>query len=345
MPATPAVCLLGALAGLSASVSVDEVAASVATLPARLQLARDRGLKALYLALKAVRSNPVSPPRKIRLFATARDALSDANELVFQGIAADQLARAYQEAGEIDRAKITFTESLTLKERTDDSVGKAVSLGGLALLHLQTREYEEATQYLERDLALAIQQGDLGTQAKIHNWLGQCLLEDNVRNVVKALDQFDQSLRLISEIREHDYDSAVDLGFAYLGRGSCYTRSRAIAHAQEAESVSREHFERKGGRAGRIGVALCDLLAGEIAFLKEQRLTGIARIDSGLSSLLEMEKLIDYLDYGIRVCRFLRSLDENQVCRDFAVRVRLQVSKLHYPHRLHTLLESLEAVP
>jgi tetratricopeptide (TPR) repeat protein len=344
-PVTPAVGLLGALAGLSAAVPVDDVAATVATLPARLKTARDRGLKALYSALKAVRSRRVHPNKKIRFFEEARQALAQADEIVFEGIAADQLARAYQEAGEIDKAKITFIESLSLKEKTHDRVGQAVSLGGLALLHLQTREYDEATHFLHRDLALALEQGDLGAQAKIHNWLGQILLEDTIRNVVKALDHFDHSLRLTSENREQDYDPSLDFAFAYLGRGSCYTRSMAVSHAHEAEAASRDHFERRAGRSGEIGLALCDLLAGEIAFLQQHRITGIARIESGLANLVSLGELITYLDYGIRVCRFLRSIDQTEICRSLATRIRLRVKPLHYSHRLHSLLTSLESTP
>lgn len=342
-PARAAVCLLGALAGLSGEQPPTEVDKLSKLRPNRLNEPYTKGLKALLDVMRANRTTSGAMPAKtIRDFEIACKLFTEADDQHLFGIAKDQLARAEMRRGDFERAKVLFAEAIAVKKKSGDDIGLATSLGGQALLHLRTLEYAEAGELFRQDLRLACDQRDVAAQVKIHNWLGQALLEENLTNVSIALGHFLDSIKLAEGSRSATYDPELDVAFAKLGCGCCYTRTDAVPIAEAAEHEARMGFERVVGRNADLGLALTELLAGEIAYLKSQARTGLLRLQSGLRAIAEAGGPLLVLDHGVRACRFLRRIDRQEACRSLVREVRVLVKKID-TLKIHEVLTELES--
>jgi tetratricopeptide (TPR) repeat protein len=334
-------CFLGALAGASIGRPADEVAALVARAPTRVTQPGPKGLRALYLGFQRARApNKGALAAAAHAFEDSQEAFKESGDDLFRAIAADQLARVRRRQGNYEAAKIQFDTSIELKSKAGDNVGHAASLGGLAQLHLRTLEYKLARELYQKDFDL-VASFDPISAIRLHNWIGQALLEENVAQVTEAIGQFDQSLALAQSTKMPAYNPASDIGFANFGRGACYTRSDAIDLAEAAEAAARDAFESLD-QEDVIAIALVELLSGEIAFCRGHPRTGMVRTLSGLDRMEgPMQDRLIGLDHGVRACRFLRRIGRTEDCRKIAGRLRARFKDLH-SQKVQRILQDLE---
>ncbi len=341
---TQTCCFLGALAGASIGRPSDEVDTLVERAPARVTQPGPKGLRALYVGFQRARTpKNGSLAAAVRAFEESQEAFKESGDDLFQAIAADQLARVRMRQGNYEAAKIQFDTSIDLKTKARDQVGLAASLGGLAQLYLRTLEYKLARELYQKDYDL-VAAFDPVSAIRILNWIGQALLEENVAQVTDAIGHFDQSLALAQGTKLPGYNPTSDIGFAHLGRGSCYTRSDAIDLAVDEEAAARATFESLD-QEDDFGIALVELLSGEIAYCRGHPRTGMLRTLSGLDRLERpvQDRLVG-LDHGVRACRFLRRIGRMEDCRKIAGRLRSRFKNLH-SQKLQRILQGLEEGP
>jgi tetratricopeptide (TPR) repeat protein len=337
------ITLLGALAGLSGgSDDPHQMNLLYGLTPSPLRNPRDRGLKKLFQAMQLLRTGPTfKVERAIKVFLESLPLFQESGENFFEAITADQLARAYQENGQIDLAKASFTDSKRLKELIGDNAGLATTLGGLALLHMATLEYEDALNLLLQDLQLARDQEDVRSQIKIHNWLGQVHLQGRA-NVLQAIEHFQESIALSNGYGDSRYDATLDLAYANLGLGFTYAFTNAVKNAHKHEKVARRLMQRGSLRPYMIGTALCEILSGEIFFLEGLEQSGFLRLKSGLAELRGANEKLTHIDFSIRVCRFLRSNGATLACRQLAREARASMNSREFHFALYKALTELE---
>jgi tetratricopeptide (TPR) repeat protein len=275
------------------------------------------------------------------VFLESLKLFQQSRESFFEAMTADQLARAYQENGQIDLAKGSFIDSKRLKELVADKAGLATTLGGLALLHLETLEYGDALKLLLQDLDLARELEDVQSQVKIHNWLGQVHLQGE-GDFLQAIEHYEKSITLSKSCSESHYDPTLDLAYANLGLGFTYTFINAVKKAQKHAKVAQRLMQQGSLHPYIIGTALCEILSGEILFLERLERAGLLRLKAGLAELRNSNEKLAHIDFSIRVCRFLRSNGAVSACRQLAKEARASMGSLGFSFALYRTLTELE---
>jgi tetratricopeptide (TPR) repeat protein len=310
-------CLVGAIAGVNAGIAVDRVDGVAERTTSSLRSVRDRGLRSYLRALKASRSSPRNIPHILKRFSIARGHFHDAADQLYESIAMDQLARAHQDNGDIEPAKVCFAESIRLKGRIGDDVGLAASLGGLALLHMNTWEFTEARSLLLKDLESVQQREDIATEIRIHNWLGQIVLYADW-NILEAIKDFEKSLRMAESFHGAGYDPVPDVAFAHIGMGFAYAAASTPQSALNSEQSARQYLKQMRGMAGDSAATICEILSGQILLLDGDSISAAIRLTGSLHHLLEISALY-HADYTVRLCNFLKQQDRQGLAARFAI--------------------------
>jgi tetratricopeptide (TPR) repeat protein len=88
----------------------------------------------------------------------------------------NSLAKSYANAKNIDEAKKFFNQSITVKEKVNDTLGLSMSHGGLGRMAMHNYDFDEAIPHFEKNLFYAEQAGDFYTPFYTNSNLGDCYL-------------------------------------------------------------------------------------------------------------------------------------------------------------------------
>jgi class 3 adenylate cyclase/predicted negative regulator of RcsB-dependent stress response len=106
----------------------------------------------------------------------------------------DTLGQFSFEKGNIDDAIYHFKESLSLKEKSDDLFGMALTWGNLGRAYLLMGNHQEALDYLRRDLEFCQSSEDLFGQMIMTNNMGRALV--HAGQLQQAMAHFEKSYEL-----------------------------------------------------------------------------------------------------------------------------------------------------
>jgi hypothetical protein len=222
--------------------------------------------------------------------------------------------------GEIELARVHFDESIRIKRKSGDGIGLAASLGGLALLNLNTWRFEDAKARLLEDLQLVQEQRDLVTEIRLHNWLGQIILYSD-SNILEAIGEFQTSLRLSQTCVLPGYAPVSDTVFGHIGLGFAYAAANSARRAAEAEHSARQGIKSLIGVTAEFAATACEVLSGQIFVLEDNLPSASVRLKGALDHLLNLSPL-DHCDYCIRVCRFLAQMGQRRMAATIATAAR-----------------------
>ena len=145
----------------------------------------------------------------------------------------DNVASAYEQLGDFERALRYHQQSLGVREATSDQRGVGTSLAGLGSVYLAKGEYAAARPRLERSLALKEAVGDEKGQAETCVLLGKLFTrEGRLEQALPYLHRARETAEALGS-REDLYRAHCELAEAYK-RGGCFRE--ALAH--------HEHYHR-----------------------------------------------------------------------------------------------------
>ena len=149
--------------------------------------------------------------------------------------ASGYMARVYDTYGQLLRtqglledARLEFEKSLTLRQKSDDITGKALTLGNLGRLNLEMGNYEKAKDYLLEDLEIVTDKisTDKNIHAQLLNTISICSTE------LKQFEEAQQYLNKSYEINSSS-NNKTGLCFNHLAWAGLYVANGDIEKSQE----------------------------------------------------------------------------------------------------------------
>lgn len=149
----------------------------------------------------------------------------------------DTFGQMLHHQGLLCEARLEFERALRLRQAVGDTLGEAWTLGNLGRLCMELGDFEAATAYIARDLALVEQHTPEQTRlrAQLLSHLGTCALERG--QGPQAQDYFMQSAGLAQ--RQHD---AYGLAFIALGLGRVALQGHDLDLAERQATAAWEHL-------------------------------------------------------------------------------------------------------
>jgi CHAT domain-containing protein len=205
----------------------------------RIYLAQSKeGLKLALTALNYYRSRRRSAdPENLRLEAEAENCVGEANASLArihesiehfqhalelwtavndrsgQALATLNIAYAYTDLGDLQKAQDLFTQSLSLYEAEGDKRGEARVLTGMGTIHSFLGEKQAALDLHVKAKDLLRTIGDHAGEAVAFNSIGKAY--EDLNNLSTALDNYKQALSLYHEQGNVEFESATNY---YIGR-------------------------------------------------------------------------------------------------------------------------------
>ncbi|MEZ4831933.1 MAG: BTAD domain-containing putative transcriptional regulator [Caldilineaceae bacterium] len=176
-------------------------------------------------------------------------------------------------SGDLPRTIELTQQSLALDEASGDQDGIAFALNFLGIAHKSLGEYELATDYFNRAVAIYLEMGDdLGRAMSLNN-LGN--LAQAQGDYVAAHEHYMTCSRLFRE-QDHIHGAATTLGNA--GR-----LSRKLGNLAEAEALLRESMMLKDEIHDQRGVAVALIGLSDVALAGEDHVTAAAHLAEALT--------------------------------------------------------------
>ena len=125
-------------------------------------------------------------PELSRIYANRAKRLSELHGLASQyAESINKLGLYYDRTGQLDSARTTFSEGLTLRRKIKDSHGEAATLANLALVHERLGNFDEA---------MLLQQRSLAIDDSIHDSLGVAWSNQMVGALSSKMGRYDDAV-------------------------------------------------------------------------------------------------------------------------------------------------------
>ena len=151
--------------------------------------------------------------RSIEYFEQALALWTAVNDKGGQALAKLNMAYAYSDLGETQKAQDLFTETLTLYREQGDKRGEARALTGLGTINSFLGEKQAALDKHLRAMELLRVIGDHAGEAIALNSIGKAY--EDLNNLPTALDNYKEALRLYQQLGNVEFESVTHY---YIGR-------------------------------------------------------------------------------------------------------------------------------